>query len=311
MSTLRPALEEYLARRRALGCKWHEARRGLPPFVACLAPPGVAYITPPWALRWATQPPHVQPAEWARRRRLGRGCAPYHSAVEPRTEIPPPDALPYRPQRRSPSLYSAAEVAQLIEAAHDLPSPTGLRAHTDAAVFGLLAVTGMRIGALVALDHDDVALRDGRLTIRHAQFGQSRCLPWHPTTRQALWRYVDRRNGIYPIQQSPSFFSSEPGTRLTHGTVRATFIQLSRQLGFRGPSDSHGPRVHDFRHRFAVHSLVRWYREGVEVERHRPELSTDLGQVKVSDTSGYLRATPALLRLATQRLEQAHRRQPS
>jgi integrase len=98
---------------------------------------------------------------------------------------------------------------------------------------------------------------------------------------------------------------------LPHCTVRATFIQLSRQIGFRGPSDSHGPRVHDFRHRFAVQSLVRWYREGVDVERHLPELSTYLGQVTISDTYWYLSATPELLHWATQRLEQAHRRQPS
>jgi integrase len=294
-----------------MGFTVHEARRGLPQLVAFLAQHGVADITTPWALRWATHPPHVQPAEWARRLRLVRGFAQDHRAVDPRTEIPPPDALPYRPQRRSPYLYREAEVAQLIEAAHDLPSPTGLRAHTYAAVFGLLAVTGMRIGELVALDNDDVDLRDGLLTIRHSKFGKSRGLPWHPTTRRALWRYVDRRNGLYPIQKSPSVFISEQGPRLTHCTVRATCIQRSRQLGFRGPSDSQGPRLHAFRHRFAVQSLVRWYREGVDGERHLPELSTSLGHVKVSDTYWYLSATPEWLRWATQRLEQAPRRQPS
>ena len=102
MSTLRQALEDDLALRRAMGFKLHEARRGLPQFVAFLEQHGVAYITTPWALRWATAPRHVQPAEWARRLRLVRGFAQYHSAVDPRTEIPPPDALPYRPQRRSP-----------------------------------------------------------------------------------------------------------------------------------------------------------------------------------------------------------------
>ena len=88
-------------------------------------------------------------------------------------------------------------------------------------------------------------------------------------------------------------------------TVRATFVRLSRQIGLRGPSDSHGPRLHDFRHRFAVQTLVRWYQEDVDVERHLPELSTYLGHVKVSDTYWYLSATPELLGLATQRLEQA------
>ena len=178
-------------------------------------------------------------------------------------------------------------------------------------MFGLLVVTGMRISELVGLDNDDVDLAGGLLTIRHSKFRKSRCLPLHLTTQQALGRYVEQRDHVYPLPQSPSFFVSEQGTRLLACTVRATFVQLSRQIGLRSPSDSHGPRLHDFRHRFAVQTLVRWYQEDVDVDRHLPELSTYLGHVKVSDTYWYLSATPELLGLATQRLEQAHRRLPS
>jgi integrase/recombinase XerD len=85
-------------------------------------------------------------------------------------------------------------------------------------------------------------------------------------------------------------------------------MKLARQIGLRGPTDSHGPRWHDFRHRFAIQTLVRWYREDVDVDRHLPELSTSLGPVKVSDTSWDVSAPPEWLGLATQRLEQAHRR---
>lgn len=169
----------------------------------------------------------------------------------------------------------------------------------------------MRLSELVALENDDVDLGDGLLTLRHPKFGKSRCLPLHPTTQQALCGYVHRRDRVYPIPNSPSFFVSEQGTRLPHWTVRATFVHLSRQIGLRDPTDHHGPRLHDFRHRFAVQTLVRWYREGVDVERHLPELSTYPGHVKGSDTDWYLSATPALLGLATQRLEQAHRGETS
>jgi integrase len=219
--------------------------------------------------------------------------------------------LPYRHQRHSPYCYSDAEIAQLLDAARHLPSSTGLRAHTYVTVFGLLVVTGMRISELVRLDNSDVDLDSSLLTIRHTKFRKSRCLPLHRTTQQALSRYAGQRDRVYPIPQSPSFFVSEQGRRLPACTVRATFIQLSRQIGLRRPHDRHGPRLHDFRHRFAVQTLVRWYREDVDVDRHLPELSTYLGHVKVSDTYWYLSATPELLGLATQRLEQAHRRLPS
>jgi integrase/recombinase XerD len=311
MSALRQALDDYLALRHAMGFKMREARRLLPHFIACLDRQGTVFITTDGAVRWATQPPHVQPAEWARRLRLVRGFAQYHSTLDPRTEIPPPEVLPYRHPRRAPYLYSEAAIARLLAAARHLPSATGLRAHTYVTVFGLLAVTGMRISELVALENDDVDLGDGLLTIRHSKFGKSRCLPLHPTTRQALCGYVGLRDRVYPIPNSRSFFVSEQGTRLSSWAVRATFVQLSRQIGLRGPTASQGPRMHDLRHRFAVQTLVRWYQEGLDVDRHLPQLSTYLGHVKVQDTYWYLSATPELLRLATQRLEQGHRRPSS
>jgi integrase/recombinase XerD len=308
MSALRQALDDYLALRHAMGFKLAAARSQLPQFVEFLDQHGQTFITTDWAVCWATQPHHIQPAEWARRLCLVRGFAQYCTSVDPRTEIPSPRLLPYRHQRRAPYLYSDAEIVQLLEAARHLSSPTGLRALTYTTVFGLLVVTGMRISEVVALDNADVDLAGGLLTIRHTKFRKSRCLPLHPTTQQALGRYVEQRDRVYPIPQSPAFFVSEQGTRLPTCTVRATFVHLSRHIGLRGPRDSRGPRLHDFRHRFAVQTLVRWYQEDGDVERHLPELSTYLGHVKVSDTYWYVSATPELLGLATQRLEQAHRR---
>jgi integrase/recombinase XerD len=311
MSPLRHALDDYLVLRHAMGFKLRDAHTLLSQCIALLEQQRTTVITTDWAVRWATQPCHVQPAEWARRLRLVRGFAQYYRAIDPRTESPPPQQLPYRPQRHAPYLYGDAEIAQLIDAARPLSSATGLRACTYATVFGLLAVPGMRSSALVALDRTDVDLRDGLLTIRDPKFRKSRCLPLHGTTQQALGRYVDLRDRVHPRPHSPRFFVSEQGTRLPSCTVRATFVQLSRQIGLRGPRDSPGPRLHDFRHRFAVQTLVRWYREGVDVERHLPELSPYLGQVKGSDPYWYLSATPELLGVATHRLEQAHRRLPS
>ena len=303
MNTLLQALDEYLALRQAMGFQVRDARSLLGRFIAFLEQQEATYITHELALHWATEPRAVQPAEWARRLSLVRGFARYRSATDPRTQIPATGVLPYQPQRASPYLYSDAEIGQLLQAAEHLPSPTGLRAHTYVAAFGLLAVTGMRVGELVGLDNTDVDLTRGHLTIRHGKFGKSRLLPLHPTTRDALYHYVVERDSRYPIPQTPSFLVSEQGTRLSNWALRRTFVTLSRQIGLRGPADSHGPRLHDFRHRFAVAVLLRWYREGVDVERHLPELSTYLGHVKVSDTYYYLSATPELLQLAMNRLE--------
>jgi integrase/recombinase XerD len=136
MQPLRHALEDSLALRRAMGCKLSEASPLLPRFVECLAQRGHTFITTAEAVEWATQPQHVQPAEWARRLRWVRGVARYQHAIDPRTAIPPPALLPYRPQRRAPSLYREAEIAKLLAAASRLPSARALRAATYTTGFG-------------------------------------------------------------------------------------------------------------------------------------------------------------------------------
>jgi len=98
---------------------------------------------------------------------------------------------------------------------------------------------------------------------------------------------------------------AQQGGRLDGWHLRATFIQLSRQIGLRGKMDKNGPRLHDFRHSFAVRTLLNWYEAGENVERKLPLLSTYLGHAHPSDTYWYLSATPELLNQATIRLEKA------
>ena len=304
MNKLRKTLNDYLSIRLAMGFKLSETQRLLPRFIDFLVLHKTEFITTDLAVKWATESQTVQPAEWAKRLSLVRVFSQFYSSIDPRTETPPTGLLPFHPRRASPYIYSDIEVRQLLQAAHQLPSPTGLRAHTYATVFGLLAVTGMRISELVSLENKDVTLGQGALTIHDSKFGKSRWLPLHSTTQQVLHQYVLKRDHQYPVPFSSRFFVSETGHGLTSCTVRETFIKLSRKIGLRGKTDSHGPRLHDFRHRFAVQTLLRWYQDGADVDQHLPELSTYLGHVKVSDTYWYLTATPELLQLALDRSEQ-------
>jgi integrase len=192
---------------------------------------------------------------------------------------------------------------RLMAATRDLYSTTGLRRWTYSTLLGLLAVTGLRISEALGLNRDDVDLKQGILTIRSTKFNKTRLVPVHLTSRDALRRYARRRDRIYPRPKTPGFFVSEWGSRLEKSCVSRTFYKLSRWVGLRGPTDHHGPRIHDFRHAFAVRTVLRWYREGVDVDPRMPVLSTYLGHGHVSDTYWYLSSVPELLRSAAARLE--------
>jgi integrase/recombinase XerD len=300
---LREALEEYLKVRRMFGFKLI-AGSLLKGFVAYAENEDASYITRELAVRWATQPKNCQPGQWAKRLRMVRSFARYVGATDPRTEIPPEGLLPHRFPRKKPYLYTDEEIVRLIETTKKLPSSMGLQAATYATLFGLLAVTGMRMSEPIALDRDAVDLTRGILTVRGSKFGKSRIVPIHASTLEELRRYAEVRDRLCPWVQTRSFFITERGTRLAGRTVRRTFVHLSRKIGLRGPEESRGPRLHDFRHAFAVATLIRWYRDGVDVEQHLPELSTYLGHARVAFTYWYITAVPELLRLATLRLEE-------
>lgn len=303
MGDLRKSLKAYLQGRRALGYKLYESGLLLTQFVNYLEEEGAAFITQTLALQWAVLPQKTQPAQWAVRLRVVRHFARYMSALDPRTEIPPPSLLPYRYSRTKPYIYSKRQILKLIEAAQRLPSRSGIRALTYAALFGLIAATGMRISETLGLDRDDVNLHKGILTVCETKYGRPRLLPIHLSTVKALRQYADRRDQAHPKAKCSKFFVAEDGARLTPCTVRWTFNRLSYQIGLRAPSDHRGPRIHDLRHTFVVQTLQRWYREEMNVEQHLPHLAAYLGHRHVKDTYWYLTATPDLLRLAIQRME--------
>jgi integrase/recombinase XerD len=302
MTSWRKRVEEYIELRRSLGFKLLEANVGLITFASFLQQRRAVRITIPLAMEWAQQDKNARPAEWARRLSFVRGFARHWSAHDSQTEVPPSGLLPHRPGRARPYLYSNDEVRKLLQAARQLPSTHGLRGLTYSSLLGLLAVAGLRISEARNLQTEDVDLKEGVLTIRGAKFGKSRLVPIHPSTRKVLSDYAAQRDHF--LSKRPvTFFVSGRGTRLDGGEIRRTFYFLSRQIGLRGPSDSHGPRLHDFRHRFAVKTLVQWYRSGQDVERRMPVLSTYLGHVHVADTYWYLSACPELMGLAVKRFE--------
>lgn len=304
MTTLRSAVHEYLALRRGLGFKLHDAGTALLKFVAFMDQHRASYITSRLALAWAQQSRTVQPTEWARRLSVVRGFARHCSATDPRTEIPPDGVLPYRPRRARPYLYSDEEIRKLLRAALTQPARDGLRPWTYHGLFGLLSVSGLRLGEARNLQLQDVDLGAAVLTIRGAKFGKSRLVPLHRSTRSILANYLARRHRCWATRPVSSYvFVSSRGNRLDVGTIHRMFYVVSRQIGLRGPSDSHGPRLHDLRHRFAVKALLRWYRAGEDAERHLPVLSAYLGHVHVSDTYWYLSAWPELMHEAMRRLE--------
>ena len=160
MKQLTKTLKKYLKIRRSFGYKLQETEKFLKSFIAFLTKRNCHFITVRLALKWATLPKHATRAFWSRRLSVVRLFAQYLAAEDPRTEIPPLHLLSQQPHRAIPYIYNNKELRKLLTAFQSLPSK-GLRHHTYYTFFGLMMVTGCRIGELLALNCDDVDLNNG------------------------------------------------------------------------------------------------------------------------------------------------------
>jgi integrase len=306
MSLLRDQANDYLALRRALGHNLDEAHRLLPDFVAHLDAIGVETVTIETALVWA-QRPDADPATtvWARRMTVARGFARHMAGVNPNTEIPPVGLVSFRQRWRPPFIYSPADIAVLMSAARQT-IPTLMRAATVETLIGLLGATGMRVGEAIRLERDDFDTAEGVIVVRQSKFGKSRLVPLQSSSVDALCSYAQKRDELLVRQKSSTFFISTAGTRLLYADFGKSFRKLLQVTGV-GANAPHRPRIHDMRHSFAVHTLMRWYRAGEDVGALLPRLTTYLGHRDPCSTYWYLSAAPELLALAADRLEKVER----
>jgi integrase/recombinase XerD len=182
-------LDRYLELRRALGHKLEGGETLLRSFVRHAQAQGESHISTASAFAWAAQTRTGHQS--SRRLRVVVSLARFLHAEDPRHEIPPRSQACPLPPRPLPYIFSPEQTRSLIQAAGQLRPCRSLRPLTFSTLFGLLAVTGLRISEALELRVQDFT-NDG-LVIRETKFRKNRLVPLHESTAVALARYLDRR----------------------------------------------------------------------------------------------------------------------
>jgi site-specific recombinase XerD len=212
-----------------------------------------------------------------------------------------PLTKPKAPDKLSPYIYSNQEICRLIDAADSCHRPKCLmEPHTVRMLLLLLYGTGMRIGEACRLKIRDFDREAGVLTICETKFYKTRYVPIGRDLQQMLFRYIEQQWSQRPHTGDTSLLADWRGMRITIWCAEITFRRLREAAGiYRSEPARFEPRLHDFRHTFAVVRLVTWYREGKNVHRLLPHLSTYLGHLRVNETQHYLDMTTELLEQAS------------
>jgi integrase len=291
-------LEDYLALRRAAGFELRVPEIHLRNFVKFAVERGEEFIRTQTALDWAALAPSA--SQRGVRLDVVRIFARYAKVEDLRHEVPPEGVFSSRRPPYRPFIFTAEQIRRVLKYAASLSPAGSLRPWTYCTLFSLLVVTGMRISEALALRLEDIT-RDG-LLIRRTKFQKSRLLPLHPSAQAGLERYLDLRRSLGATHDH--VFTSLPGRPLQYPAVVATFLRAVRALGLHPGPGHRGPRLHDFRHSWAVAALEACPYGYDQVNQHVLAVSTYLGHAKLASTYIYLHTTPQLLTDISARCEQ-------
>ena len=228
----------------------------------------------------------------------------YRRRRDPSSYVPEHALAPVKESVFVPYIFTHDEIARLVSAAGE---------HHDRSIWGLmlrtlilvLYCTGLRLGEAVRLRTQDVDLQRCTFMILHSK-GRSRIVAFRADLAEELRRYGAARRQLVSEHDDdpPTFFVRLHAKPLTVRSASDAIRRLLRQLGIKPPHGRTGARPYEFRHAFAVHRLTAWALAGEDVHARLPWLSAYLGHQNVLGTEVYLKATPQLLELASDRFEQ-------
>jgi integrase len=308
-SLLAPHIEQYLATKRALGCRFNSEERTLRLLDRFCIARGVTSLdgfTGDLIDDFLASRPRPVPKSY--NQLLGVVCRLCEWLLtQDVIATSPVRARPRRETaRRLPFLFDPPLARRLLEVARQLPDNhrSRYRGPTYHAIFALLYGLGLRVGEVSRLQVGDLDFDRDVLLIRDSKFGKSRQVPFGPRLAAALRAYLaGRPPGRGSGRDAPLFTWS--GRWPVHtNSIRNTFREdIVPSLGLAIPPGTTRPRVHDLRHSFAVGALLRWYRTGVDPTARLHHLSTFLGHVDPQTTAIYLTITSELFAEANRRFE--------
>lgn len=229
----------------------------------------------------------------------------YRLRIDSTVFVPDSSHFPRRVPYLAPVIFGPPEVSRMLRIAERYPTPRHFPLYVPAVRIAviLLYTAGLRRGELARLTLSDVDLKAGTLLIRESKFYKSRRLPLSSSAQVALREYLRARLAPpWDIGPNAALLGHHHGTEHFRGYSTGGMSQMvSTVLRDAAVCDAHGrrARVHDFRHSFAVQALLRWYRQGADVQAKLPQLSMYLGHASIVSTAHYLHFIPDVARAAS------------
>lgn len=305
-SPFQESIREVIRQKRALGYKYDTCARTLYKFDQfCLAYGCTeSVLSKELVHAWSQKRPNEAQATVQNRVGVVRQLAMYMTSLGVYAYVLPKNTIPKGPQY-IPHIFSNDELVAFFKQTDKCRfcAEVPYRHWIMPLLFRMLYSCGLRISEVLNLKVQDVDLDNGVLTIMDGKFNKDRLVP---LSEELLQRCRTYEKQVHMFSAANAYFFPAPnGQTITIGNVYKNFRKFLWKARISHGGWGKGPRVHDFRHTFAVHCLRRWVTEGKDLTAYLPVLKTYLGHHSFSDTSQYLRLTAELYPDITAKVEHA------
>jgi integrase/recombinase XerD len=303
----------YIAHKQTLGRSFEGATRVLASMDTFLSGMGTPApdLTAETFTKWTESLGHISPNTKLARMRVMLNFCIYRRRSAPECFVPDPSQFPRACPLLRPYIFSESDVARLLGYCRAQPEDLArspLRWASTHLAITLLYATGMRRGELLRLAPSDYDPSKRTLLIQASKFHKSRLLPLPDDLAGEVERFLLSRHATYPaaLPVEPILWSRYGHDRSYTGMwLRHNVNDLLQRAGIR-KTEGCQPRIHDFRHSFAVNALIRWYRAGANVQAKLPLLANWLGHVSILSTYQYLHFVDELRQSASDRFTEAY-----
>jgi integrase/recombinase XerD len=296
-------IDAYVSLQRSRGMRFDAADKMLRQFSRAMGNPDINQAGP-GAVAGFIRGVGLPSATWTLRFKVLSGFYRFAISRGHVEESPLPQSLPKLPPQQSPYVYSLDELRRLLNATSALHvEHSRLQAPMYRTLLLLLYGSGLRIGEALALTLHDVNLIERIIVVRDTKSYKTRMVPIGPRLTLELTNYTTLRRQLpMPGGENSAFFTTRTGRGWPYQHVITLFQRVRAAAEINCPAgELRPPRLHDLRHTAAVHRVIAWYRSGKDVQRLLPQLATWLGHIDIKSTQRYLRMTPELMQVASQR----------
>lgn len=285
------ALEQFVRHKRDLGYKYDTTRDNLRRFSEYTLGQEIEgdCLSKELVLKWTARRKNETTRTWEHRASYLRQFALYLQSQGCSAFIPPKIRKAIRAEY-IPYIFTHEEIVRFFQVVDSIsPHPRSSKHECYPLLFRLLYCCGLRVSEALQLRISDIDFDTGVLLVRQSKFDKDRLVPMS----QPLVDMFTRYRALFNADALPQsyYFRNKNGIPLNRGQIYKAFRKLLWKARISHVGRGKGPRVHDLRHSFCVHTLAKQAKDGVDIYTALPVLSAYVGHGSVAATQRYVRLT--------------------